>query len=298
MTSGIRQIPLVASPDWQNYELLDSGDGRKLERFGKYTLIRPEAEAIWTPNVGKKEWEKAAAEFVATAEENGGHWTFKQKLPESWMVRYKHLKFKLQPSGSKQVGIFPEQATQWDWIGEVIRQSGRPLKVLNLFGYTGAATLAAASAGASVTHLDASKKVIGWGKENQELSGLQDRPIRWILDDALKFVQREQRRDSFYDGIILDPPKFGRGPKGEVWEFFKLLPNLLADCKHILTAKPAFLLLTAYAVKASAATLFNAVDELMAGFTGNTEAGEVVIQESGAKRQLSMAVFARWSEKR
>lgn len=169
------------------------------------------------------------------------------------------------------------------------------MQVLNLFGYTGVATLAAASAGAKVTHVDASKKVVGWARENQELSGLAEKPVRWIVDDALKYIQRDARRGVVYDGLILDPPKFGRGPKGEVWEFYKLLPELLQACRQVLAPKPRFVLLTAYAVKASALTLYYAIDEVMQGFAGQTEAGEVLLQEKSAGRLLSMAIFGRWS---
>jgi 23S rRNA (cytosine1962-C5)-methyltransferase len=195
--------------------------------------------------------------------------------------------------------VFPEQAAQWDWITAQVKAAqvsaaGKPLQVLNLFGYTGLASLAAAAAGARVTHVDASKKVISWARENQELSGLGERPIRWIVDDALKFIQRDARRGTRYDGLILDPPKFGRGPKGEVWEVYKLLPNLLAACREVLTERPRFMLLTAYAVKASALTLYYAIDEVMRGIPGQTEAGEVILQEKSAGRLLSMAIFGRW----
>jgi len=298
MTKDLTFIPLISSPDWEEYALLDSGSGRKLERFGSQVIIRPEAEAIWKPALPDQEWARATAEFIPSAEENGGHWKFRKPLQDSWRINYKKLAFKLQPSGSKQLGIFPEQAAQWDWIADQVARAEKPVNVLNLFGYTGAASLAAAAAGAKVTHLDASKKVVAWGKENQSMSGLADMPIRWIVDDAIKFVQREVRRGTRYEGIILDPPKFGRGPKGEVWEFYKLLPNLLADCRQILSQQPLFLLLTAYAVKASAATLYNAVSELMDKFDGLIEAGEVVLLEMSASRKLSMAVFARWSKQR
>ena len=178
---------------------------------------------------------------------------------------------------------------------QLIEKAGRPLKVLNLFGYTGLASLAASRAGAKVTHLDASHKVISWAKENQELSGLSQRPIRWIVDDALKFVQREGRRGAHYDGLILDPPKFGRGPKGEVWEFYKLIPMLLQACRGVLSPNPCFVALTAYAVKASALTLFYAMQEMMQGKGGKTTAGEIVLQEKSAARLLSMAIYARWT---
>ncbi|MBE0699156.1 MAG: class I SAM-dependent methyltransferase [Anaerolineaceae bacterium] len=289
------QLLLQASPDWQDYELVDSGDGFKLERYGKYLLKRPEPEAVWQPAAGEKIWKNAHAVFRTSTEENGGHWETLKPVDERWMMQYKELKFWTQLSASRHLGVFPEQACQWDWVKDQIQSSNRPLQVLNLFGYTGLATLAAAASGARVTHIDASRKVINWARDNQELSGLGDRPVRWILDDALKFIQREARRGTRYDGLILDPPKFGRGPKGEVWEFYKLLPELLQACRQVLSEQPRFIILTAYAVKASALTLYYAINEVMQGAKGQTEAGEVVLEEKSAGRLLSMAIFARWS---
>jgi 23S rRNA (cytosine1962-C5)-methyltransferase len=290
-------ILLQASPGWQDYELLDSGGGWKLERYSRYILKRPEPEAIWQPALPEKTWNTASAFFQTSAEENGGHWENVRQMDDRWVMSYKGLKFWTQLSASRHLGVFPEQAGQWDWLGEQIETAKRPLQVLNLFGYTGVASLAAAAAGARVTHVDASRKVLTWAKENQELSRLEDRPIRWILDDALKFIQREGRRGERYDGLILDPPKFGRGPKGEVWEFYKLLPELLQACREVLSPNPRFVLLTAYAVKASSVTLYYAIKEMMRGFNGQAEAGEVILEEKSAGRKLSMAIFGRWSAK-
>lgn len=296
MTLSPPQLILQTSPGWQDYALLDSGDGLKLERYGKYILKRPEPEAIWQPALPEKTWSSAQALFKPSNEENGGHWETQKPVDDRWPMGYQSLRFWVQLSASRHLGVFPEQAGQWDWLSAQIQKaSRRPIQVLNLFGYTGLATLAAAAAGAQVTHVDASRKVITWARENQELSGLADRPIRWIVDDALKFIQREARRGSRYDGLILDPPKFGRGPKGEVWEFYKLLPELLSACRQVLSPQPRFVVLTAYAVKASALTLYYAVNEIMQKFSGRTEAGEVVLQEESASRMLSMAIFARWS---
>jgi 23S rRNA (cytosine1962-C5)-methyltransferase len=289
------QLLLQPSPDWQDYELVDSGDGFKLERYGKYILKRPEPEAVWRPALGEKIWNNAHAVFCTSNEENGGHWETLKPVDERWPMQYKELKFWVQLSASRHLGVFPEQACQWDWLKEQVHTSNHPLQVLNLFGYTGLASLATAAAGARVTHIDASRKVLNWARDNQELSGLGDRPVRWILDDALKFIQREARRGTRYDGLILDPPKFGRGPKGEVWEFYKLLPELLQACRQVLSAQPRFVIITAYAVKASALTLFYAVNEIMQDAQGQTEAGEVVLEEKSAGRLLSMAIFARWS---
>jgi 23S rRNA (cytosine1962-C5)-methyltransferase len=297
LTATTPVINLLSSSGWEEYELLDSGDGQKLERFGEYQLVRPEAEAIWSPMLPKEAWQSAHAAFLSESELHGGHWQRSKALPERWQIAYKGLKFWVQTSASRHVGVFPEQAAQWDWLEAQIKRSHVQPAVLNLFGYTGLASLAALRAGAHVTHLDASRKSVNWAKENQALSGLQDFPIRWIQDDAMKFVSREERRGNRYDGIILDPPKFGRGPKGEVWEFYKLMPALLQACQSILSPNPLFLLLTAYAVKASALTLYNAVAEMMKGRAGQTEAGEVILEEQSAGRLLSMAVYARWWRK-
>ncbi len=294
-TAQIPQIILQTSPGWRDYELVDSGDGWKLERYGKYMLKRPEPEAVWQPALSEKVWNSASAFFRPSNEENGGHWEEIKPVDERWAMSYNNLRFWTQLSASRHLGVFPEQAGQWDWISEQIRASKKPPQVLNLFGYTGLASLAAAEAGARVTHVDASRKVITWGRENQELSGLSEKPIRWIVDDALKFIQRDARRGTRYEGLILDPPKFGRGPKGEVWEFYKLLPELLQACRQVLSPQPRFVLLTAYAVKASALTLHYAIGDVMRGFNGQVEAGEVVLQEQSAGRLLSMAIFGRWS---
>jgi 23S rRNA (cytosine1962-C5)-methyltransferase len=287
---------LQAAQNWKDHSLVDSGNGFKLEQFGPYRLIRPEPEAVWPAALPESEWKKSDASYKPSPEENGGHWEYFHKLPERWKMSYNGLSFWVQTSASRHLGVFPEQSCQWDWADKVIKNSGLHPKVLNLFGYTGIASLAAARSGAVVTHLDASRKVVTWANENQELSGLEALPIRWIVDDAVKFVQREARRGSRYQGIILDPPKFGRGPKGEVWEFYKLLPDLLKACQQILDPDPLFVQLTAYAVKASAATLFYAVDEIMHSFTGVTTCGEIGLREKSVNRFLSTAIFARWSK--
>lgn len=288
-------LELISPSGWKDYELLDSGAGQKLERYGPYRLIRPEAEAVWQPALPEREWQKAHAIFRPGAEELGGHWEFLQKMPERWQMEYQGMRFWAATSASRHLGVFPEQGAHWDWVDGRIRAAGRPLQVLNLFGYTGLASLAAARAGARVTHLDASRKVVTWARENQQISDISEQSIRWIVDDALKFVQREARRGSHYDGLILDPPKFGRGPKGEVWEFYKLIPNLLQACRQILAPQPDFVVLTAYAVKASAVTLYYAVNEMMQGCRGSTAVGEIVLHEKSAGRILSTAIFARWA---
>ncbi len=297
-TTQIPQIHVLTCPGWKDYQLLDSGNGLKLERFGAYRLVRPEAEAIWQPALPEKEWRSAHAVFQPSPEENGGHWEQRSPLPDRWEMEYDGLKFFIQTSASRHLGAFPEQSTGWDWIANQIQTAQHPLKVLNLFGYTGLATLAAARAGAHVTHLDASRKVVTWANDNLKLSRLEDRSVRWIIDDALKFVQREVRRGVTYDGLILDPPKFGRGPKGEVWEFYKLIPELLSAVRQVLSAEPRFVLLTAYAIKASALTLHIAMQDMMSGYSGAVEAGELALVEASAGRLLSTAIFSRWHSKK
>jgi 23S rRNA (cytosine1962-C5)-methyltransferase len=297
-SSTTPDLLLVPSPDWQDYALLDSGGGQRLERYGDQILSRPEPEAIWSPRLPQSAWQNPHARFIPSPEENGGHWERLRPGLDRWQLAYKDLRFWVQLGASRHTGLFPEQAAQWDWVMDKIASSGRPLHVLNLFGYTGIASLAAARAGAHVTHLDASRKVVAWARENQSLSSLETAPIRWIIDDALKFVQREARRENRYDGVILDPPKFGRGPKGEVWEFYKLLPELLDACRQILSKTPTFFLITAYAVKASSVTLKNAVEEIFCSHRGQTQAGEVVLVDQSGGRMLSTAIFARWSSEK
>lgn len=298
MPDNLLHIPVIslqAAEGWKDYQLLDSGNGAKLERFGPYTLARPEHQAVWQPALPIETWKSANAVFQTTSgDETGGRWIVRKPVPETWVMRYEALKFKAHFSGSRHLGVFPEQANQWQWVARQIRSAHRPVRVLNLFGYTGLATLAAAQAGAEVTHVDAAKKSVSWARDNLELAGLADRPVRWLVEDALKFVQREARRHSYYDGIILDPPKFGRGPKGEVWEMFEMLPTLLLACQEVLVPKPLFLVLTAYAIRASALSLYYLLDEKLSGWGGDVECGELVSHENSAGRMLSHAIFARW----
>lgn len=304
---------LLEADRWQDYELLDSGDGLKLERFGKYVFSRPESQAMWGRTLPQSEWDQAHGVFIPTGEESGGHWQLKKRVDEQWVMSYplfsgSSLRFSVMTTPGRHLGVFPEVAAHWDFMAESItglkslptfenqrRESLDSIKVLNLFGYTGLASLAAAAAGASVTHVDASKKSVAWARENQVLSGLGERPIRWIVEDALKYVQREAKRGVKYDGVILDPPKFGRGPKGEVWEVYKSLPNLLDEIRKCLSETPLFVIVTVYAVRASAIHVAQAVDEMMKNFDGEIESGELVTREKSANRLLSQAVFARWS---
>lgn len=285
---------LLHSSDWTDYELIDSGSGMKLERFGSYRFVRPEPQAIWQPALPQHAWDRADAVFRSGDDEDGGRWQFRRPIEERWVMRYKGLRFWAQPTPFRHLGVFPEQANHWDWMSGVIREAPRPARVLNLFGYTGIASLAAGDAGASVTHVDASKKTIGWARENQALSSLDDRPIRWLLDDALKFVKREVRRGAQYDGFIIDPPPFGRGPRGEVWRIEESLPELLHECRQILSDRPLFVVLTAYAIRFSALSLYYLLHDLVDGYGGVLTSGETVLAERSAGRLLSTAIFARW----
>ena len=293
---------LLEASNWKDYELMDSGDGLKLEHFGKYIFARPESQAMWSRALPQRDWDAAHAVFQPTAEESGGHWIEKKKLPEKWEMSYPlpnigNLKFEVMTTPGRHLGVFPEVASHWDFMADLVQEAVRPVKILNLFGYTGLASLAAAAAGASVTHVDASKKSVNWARENQALSGLSDKPIRWIVEDAIKYMQREEKRGVKYDGIILDPPKFGRGPKGEVWEVYKSLPNLFEICRACLSDNPLFVIATLYAVRASAIHVAQALDEMMKKYNGNIDSGELVTRETSANRLLSQAVYARWSSK-
>ena len=287
-------ITLTSSPDWKDYQLLDSGDGKTLERFGKYLLVRPRPQAIWATSLPSSEWKKANAILVEEKQEYGGKWNILNPMDKSWMIDYKDLKFQLQLTSSRHVGIFPEQATHWDWIRSQIESSKKPFRMLNLFGYSGAATAAGAASGAEVTHVDSSKHAITWANQNIKLSRLAEKPVRWIAEDALKFVKREARRGSTYHGIVMDPPKFGRGSSGEVWDFFKRTPELIEACQSILAKDAVFLVMTAYAITASAVVTHQAVEQ-MVGRKGNIESGELVSIEQSAGHVLSHAIYSRWS---
>ncbi|NNU58960.1 class I SAM-dependent methyltransferase [Ochrobactrum soli] len=285
-----------------DYALLDSGNGLKLEQYGPYRIVRPEGQAIWLPGLPQKEWDQADAVFTGNTDEEGiGRWAFpKVPLGETWPMQHDGISFHGRFTSFRHVGVFPEQAAHWSFMDGLIRdgvKSGRNVKVLNLFGYTGVASLVAARAGAEVTHVDASKKAIIWARENQEMAGLSDKPIRWICEDAMKFVAREERRGSFYDIILLDPPAYGRGPSGEVWQLFEHLPAMVDTCRSILTPKPLAVILTAYSIRAS----FFAIHELMrdrfTGLGGTVESGELILRERSAGRALSTSMFSRWVAK-
>lgn len=241
---------------WKEYELIDAADGCRLERWGSDIYVRPDPMAVWDTRSSDPRWKKPAAEYFRS-EKGGGRWEFYKQLPESMHLKYKDAVFKIKPMGFKHMGIFPEQAVNWEWCSRLIKNAGRPVKILNLFAYTGGATVMAGKAGASVCHVDASKGIVQMAKENARLSGLENHPIRYVVDDCAKFVAREIRRGSRYDGIILDPPSYGRGPGGEVWKMEEKICGLLELCKQVLTDKPLFVLLNSYTTGISAGVIEN-----------------------------------------
>jgi 23S rRNA (cytosine1962-C5)-methyltransferase len=290
-----RYARLLVPEDWPDYALLDSGEGAKLERFGAYALARPEQQAIWRRRLPSERWEAADAVFEKGADNTAGTWVERRPIPERWPIRYDGLMFWARLTGFRHTGVFPEQAAHWHWIRERVAGAGRPIRMLDLFAYTGLSTLAAASVGAEVTYVDASRPVMAWARENQEASGLDGRPIRWILDDAIKFVRREARRGAAYDALVMDPPVFGRGPKGEIWRFYESVPELLDACRRILSPNPLFVLINAYAIDVSSLTLANLLLDLMAGRSGLIETGELALTETTGDRLLAAGRYGRWT---
>jgi 23S rRNA (cytosine1962-C5)-methyltransferase len=282
---------------WADYALLDSGHGRKLERYGRFSVVRPEPQCLWSPALPAEVWDAADAVFDPTDEEDAGRWKLKAQAPEAWPLAWGEAKFNGRFTSFRHLAFFPEQAANWQWLDAAVRGAGSEPRVLNLFGYTGVASLVMAAAGAAVTHVDASKRAVGWARENAELSGLADRPIRWITEDARKYVQREVRRGSKYEGIILDPPKYGRGPGGEVWRLFEDLPELAGLCAELLSENARFLVLNAYAERISGAALSGLLADKLKGRGGTIEWGELaLVQEDGA-REIGMSFYARWQAK-
>lgn len=279
-----------------DYALIDSGDGEKLEQYGPHRIVRPDGQAIWQRALPDRDWNEADAIFTGDTDEEGiGRWRFPgEPLGETWPMRHDGIDYLGRFTSFRHVGVFPEQAPHWGHMENLIRNAKRPVRVLNLFGYTGLASLVAARAGAEVTHVDASKKAIGWARENQEMARLSDRPIRWICEDAMKFVEREERRASRYDIVLLDPPAYGRGPKGEVWQLFENLPAMVDICRSILTEKPIAVVLTAYSIRASFFAIHALMRDRFAGMGGTVESGELVIREKSAGRALSTSLFSRW----
>lgn len=297
-----RAPELLIADDWRDYRLLDSGNGGKLEQVGPYRFVRPEPQALWAPALPSSEWDGADAIFAPSQgdDEDNGRWRFNRELPSSWTLRWDDIAFLSRPTPFRHLAFFPEHSVHWRFARDCLRpHQGQQPEVLNLFGYTGLASLVCAKAGAKVTHIDASKKAIGFAKDNQREAGLEEAPIRWICDDALSFVKREIRRGRRYDGIILDPPKFGRGPAGETWRLEEHLPELLDACQMLLRTDPSdrasvrgFMIATVYAVRLSYLALAQTAEQLFAG--GVWESGEMCLPHEGRGELLPTAIFARW----
>lgn len=286
-------MQILQTKGWDEYALLDSGSGYRLERFGNYIVSRPDPQAIWERHLSEREWQKADATFIK--KDGKEQWILQNTIPERWLIRYKDISFYAKLTPFKHTGIFPEQSLNWDFITSVITKSNRVINVLNLFAYTGIASVVAAKAGAKVTHVDASRPSIAWAKENQAASGLSETSIRWILDDASKFVQREIKRGVRYDAIIMDPPVYGHGPDGEVWDFGKSFPELMSLCRQVLSDQPLFFVVNAYAISASALMLQNVLEDHLGDLSGKLEVGELALEETSRNRLLSTGIFARWS---
>ena len=281
--------------DWKDYEVIDTSGGEKLERWGEYTLVRPDPQVIWNTPKKHKGWKKMNGHYHRS-NRGGGEWEFFD-MPDTWQIHYKNLTFRLQPFKVKHTGLFPEQAVNWEWFGKKIEKAQRPVKVLNLFAYTGGATLAAAAAGASVTHVDASKGMVTWAKENAHASGLQDAPIRWLVDDCVKFVEREIRRGNKYDGIIMDPPSYGRGPKGEIWKIEEKIFPFIQLCMQILSDDPLFFLINSYTTGLQPAVLSYMMNtEIVPKFGGHVEAEEIGLPVSGNGLVLPCGASGRWEK--
>ncbi|MDO4295807.1 MAG: class I SAM-dependent methyltransferase [bacterium] len=281
---------------WKDYEVIDCSNGEKLERWGKYLLVRPDPQVIWDTPHKAAGWKKKNGHYHRSAK-GGGEWEFFD-LPEQWAISYHGLTFQLKPFSFKHTGLFPEQAVNWDWCSEKIKGAGRPIKVLNLFAYTGGATLAAAKAGANVTHVDASKGMVAWAKENAKSSGLEDAPIRWLVDDCTKFVERELRRGNRYDAIIMDPPSYGRGPKGEIWKIEDSIHPFVKLCAKLLSDKPLFFLINSYTTGLAPSVLsYLLATELNPKFEGSVRAEEIGLPVTESGLVLPCGASGRWEAK-
>ena len=281
---------------WQDYEVIDTGDGEKLERWGDNFLVRPDPQIIWHGERKNPRWKSPHARYFRS-NTGGGHWETYKQVPEVWEIGRNGLRFRLKTMGFKHTGLFPEQAVNWDFMEQKIRDANRPIKVLNLFGYTGAATLACLKAGASVTHVDASKGMVQWAKENAVLSHLEDRPVRWLIDDCIKFVQREQRRGNTYDAILMDPPSYGRGPGGEVWRLEEQIHDLVELCLPVLSDDPLFFLLSSYATGLSPAVMEYLLQLILQKrFGGKTSADEIGLPVTDSGLILPCGSTAIWEK--
>lgn len=290
---------LTTEPD-EDYALLDSGDGEKLEQYGDLLIVRPEGQAIWQKTLPQKRWQAADAVFTGDTDEEGlGRWQFRNRQQgETFPMQWDGMPYWGRFTSFRHTGVFPEQAAHWRFMEQRLAQFSaerEPPRVLNLFGYTGIASLAAARAGAHVTHVDASKKAIGWARENQERAGLADKPVRWICEDAVKFCEREVRRGNRYEGILLDPPAYGRGPKGEVWQLFEHLPHMADLCRQLVSPRAGFVILTAYTIRASFLAIHELMQEVFGDMGGLLESGELTIATKGSNRRLSTSMFSRWT---
>lgn len=278
---------------WQDYEILDMANGEKLERWKNVKLVRPDPQIIWKEKTFPEKWKTADAIYKRSSK-GGGGWEYKNRLPESWQIKYKELTFNIKPMGFKHTGLFPEQAVNWDWMINKIKEARRPIKVLNLFAYTGGATLACLYAGASVCHVDSSKGMVAWAKENVISSNLQDKPVRYIVDDVVKFVNREIRRGNKYDAIIMDPPSYGRGASGEVWQFENNISDLIKLCTEVLSENPLFFLINSYTTGISAEVLSNLLRLNLAKNKGKISSGEIGLPMTGSELILPCGIYGRW----
>ena len=282
--------------NWKDYEILDMANGEKLERWGNIILIRPDPQIIWKEKSFPEKWKNANARYNRS-NTGGGNWNFIKPLPKSWQIKYKDLTFNIKPMGFKHTGIFPEQAVNWDWMMNKIRNSNREIKVLNLFAYTGGASVACLKAGASVCHIDSSKGMCEWAKENVASSGLRERPIRFLVDDVVKFVNREIRRGNKYDGIIMDPPSYGRGTNGEVWKFEENIADLVKLCMNVLSDKPLFFLINSYTTGISSQVLENLLRiNIPKKVGGKFSHGELGLPMTNSKLILPCGIYGRWEE--
>lgn len=281
--------------EWKDYEIIDMANGEKLERWGNIKLIRPDPQIIWKNKSFPNEWKNANARYNRS-NTGGGAWEYKKRLPESWQVKYKNLTFNIKPMGFKHTGLFPEQAVNWDWMINKIQQSKRDIKVLNLFAYTGGATVACLSAGASVCHVDSSKGMTTWAKENVESSGLREKPVRFIIDDVVKFVQREIRRGNKYDAIVMDPPSYGRGKNGEVWQFENNIADLVELCMQVLSDDPLFFLINSYTTGISSRVLANLLELNMKNHKGKITSGEIGLPMKNSNLVLPCGIYGRWEK--
>lgn len=279
---------------WNDYEVIDCTQGEKLERWGHYILVRPDPQVIWSTPKVENRWRQKNGHYHRS-KKGGGEWEFFD-LPQQWQIHYNSLTFHLKPFSFKHTGLFPEQAVNWDWFGNKIKKADRPIKVLNLFAYTGGATLAAAKAGASVTHVDASKGMVTWAKENAISSGLGDAPIRWIVDDCVKFVEREIRRGNHYDAIIMDPPSYGRGPKGEIWKIEDAIHPLIKLCAQLLSSQPLFFLINSYTTGLQPAVLAYMIGTELGSLGGHVDAQEIGLPVSASGLILPCGASGRWEQ--